>query len=929
MKKRILSLLLTLVMILGMIPATSLTAFAESGGVVSVGRVRMNDGDYLAVGATETQTTKPSGGYAYYNDGTLTLNNYSYEGTGLQYGSDMGYALYAIVYAECDLTVELVGTNTLTQTAETAVVIHVGDDADLTVDGNGKLIGTSDYYGLSVYGDITINGGTIAVTSKYSSIISAWGNVIINGGDIIAETTLTGYCINTSYDLTINGGNVTAISVDGHALGYDSVTIAKDLNIQASTTADGELGEPTLNICFYSKVVITGKPTIINVNGTISGVTGTTKTTVELYKSGSSTPMATTTVTGNGNFTFENVEAGSYTVKATAEGYITASKNFIITTGTAAVHPSLEMKPAIINNVNVSATFSGTPADATTSTTGATVTATKWYKKNGSSWTQLGASDTIKEGNTYRCEVTVGATSGYTLADGYTVKINGTAATKLSGNTWYVDRTITGYRDYVDITDIPLPEKGAKPDFNTYDIQSGYTNFGMIEWYKCDKDGKKIGDALTEDDVFEADSYYLLEVTVVPYENYLFDTTNLSFFINLKGVNYYYPHKDKYPNSVTGWKVYHVDDANGTYTVQIGDITLKDGDYLANNATAVTTVKPVGGYAYYKDGVLTLNNFVAAKLVRYYERYLEVELIGENKIGAIADYYYWDGNASNNYYTGLEFRGDGNLEFAGAYKPYSNISVNGDVIFNGSGDILFDAEICCFQYTENVIINDGYVYCYTSQDSVFIGNTIIEVNGGKLKMLDGGSWNDFTCNGTLTIAAGSVYVSADSTKTELADCVPWDGVTDLNTYDCVWVVDEQATVTHTVTFKVDTTTVATKTVEDGKTVTAPADPTQSGKTFLGWYTDGGTKFDFTTPITGDITLTAKFEDATSTVKLGDVNLDGNVDYLDLQRLYQHLSTSNALTGEALAVANVNGDTTVDYFDLQRLYQHLSTDNKLF
>ena len=65
----------------------------------------------------------------------------------------------------------------------------------------------------------------------------------------------------------------------------------------------------------------------------------------------------------------------------------------------------------------------------------------------------------------------------------------------------------------------------------------------------------------------------------------------------------------------------------------------------------------------------------------------------------------------------------------------------------------------------------------------------ITVNGGKLKMYDGGSWYDyFICDGDLSIHAGSVYVSTDPNKTELADCVPWDGVTNLNTYECVWIV---------------------------------------------------------------------------------------------------------------------------------------------
>lgn len=75
----------------------------------------------------------------------------------------------------------------------------------------------------------------------------------------------------------------------------------------------------------------------------------------------------------------------------------------------------------------------------------------------------------------------------------------------------------------------------------------------------------------------------------------------------------------------------------------------------------------------------------------------------------------------------------------------------------------------------------------------------------------------------------------------------------------------EAVVTHTVTFKVDASAVDTKTVESGKTVTAPADPSQTGKKFVGWYTDGNVKFDFATPITGDLTLNAKFEDAVTTL----------------------------------------------------------------
>jgi len=80
----------------------------------------------------------------------------------------------------------------------------------------------------------------------------------------------------------------------------------------------------------------------------------------------------------------------------------------------------------------------------------------------------------------------------------------------------------------------------------------------------------------------------------------------------------------------------------------------------------------------------------------------------------------------------------------------------------------------------------------------------------------------------------------------------------------------------------------------------------------------------TTAGTGTVTVAEKPAN-----NVGDVNMDGIVDFSDLQRLYQHLSTDNKLSAVALSLADTNNDTTVDFADLQRLYQHLSTDNKLF
>ena len=68
--------------------------------------------------------------------------------------------------------------------------------------------------------------------------------------------------------------------------------------------------------------------------------------------------------------------------------------------------------------------------------------------------------------------------------------------------------------------------------------------------------------------------------------------------------------------------------------------------------------------------------------------------------------------------------------------------------------------------------------------------------------------------------------------------------------------------TYTVTFvdNVSYTTDQTAKVTSGQKVTKPADPTLKGYEFKGWFTDAGLKkpYDFSKPVTGDLTLFAKW-----------------------------------------------------------------------
>ncbi len=99
---------------------------------------------------------------------------------------------------------------------------------------------------------------------------------------------------------------------------------------------------------------------------------------------------------------------------------------------------------------------------------------------------------------------------------------------------------------------------------------------------------------------------------------------------------------------------------------------------------------------------------------------------------------------------------------------------------------------------------------------------------------------------------------------------------------------------YTVTFNPDNgSSQTTESVADGDTVKAPSTPpTKRGHKFLNWCKDNN-PFDFNTPITGDITLIAKWEKKTYTIKC-DPN-GGNLDGKTEAKTYQYKITDNKFT----------------------------------
>ena len=176
--------------------ATPPTLKAVWGAPLYIGNVAMFDGDYLASGATETTRRRPvSGGYAYYKDGVLTLNNFQFldEGYLFAYDEYNENEDFALIYSANDLVIELIGSSTLEQE------INVADPEDyyylpetdgirvrgtLTVRGEGSLSVKVNNDAIDVDG-LTLESGTVTLISD-DEAIEVDGCLTVKGGVMIA-----------------------------------------------------------------------------------------------------------------------------------------------------------------------------------------------------------------------------------------------------------------------------------------------------------------------------------------------------------------------------------------------------------------------------------------------------------------------------------------------------------------------------------------------------------------------------------------------------------------------------------------------------------------------------------------------------------------------------------------------------------------------
>lgn len=155
---------------------------------IFVGGKGMVSGQYLS-NSGKLSTTKPSGGYAYYKDGTLTLSSFNYEGEGT-FNAD-GAECYDIINASHDLVIVLKGKNTLTCTAEeSGYGITVYGTLTIKADAGGSMAVTASNTGLYAEGVFTVESGDISAVGEYNGIY-IYGDVTVNGGSLLTKATKT------------------------------------------------------------------------------------------------------------------------------------------------------------------------------------------------------------------------------------------------------------------------------------------------------------------------------------------------------------------------------------------------------------------------------------------------------------------------------------------------------------------------------------------------------------------------------------------------------------------------------------------------------------------------------------------------------------------------------------------------------------------
>lgn len=231
MKKKILSIALSLCMVLTMMPMATGVAWAAAASSVRIGTATLDStNSYYHNGTDGAQgeaNATADGANATFDavNGTLTLNGLNLTSGGIK--------------ATGDLTIELEGENTLKNNSDYGgCAIYVG--GDLTISGPGKLVASNkENESTTIYasGSMTINGGA-KVTATHAggraqAINAADGDIVITDSATVVATNNGSYALlagkNTdSKNINVSNGATLIATGSGQAVKGTTVNINND-----------------------------------------------------------------------------------------------------------------------------------------------------------------------------------------------------------------------------------------------------------------------------------------------------------------------------------------------------------------------------------------------------------------------------------------------------------------------------------------------------------------------------------------------------------------------------------------------------------------------------------------------------------------------------------------------------------------------------
>ncbi len=201
----------------------TLYAIWEELPSVQVGMTTLYDGEYTTDGQSTTTTKPESGGYAYFKDGVLTLNNFTYCGG----GND-----YAAVYSVYPLTIKVEGRNSITRE-----VTGTDTDTDIVLRGiwvrSGKLRIIGD--NKEDFLEVNVNGHDN--TAAYAVNGNSEG-VVIENCTLEAKSATGGAGLYVAGEITVVGaevlGSSESISINRDTFGiYVAILKVRDSNVVA------------------------------------------------------------------------------------------------------------------------------------------------------------------------------------------------------------------------------------------------------------------------------------------------------------------------------------------------------------------------------------------------------------------------------------------------------------------------------------------------------------------------------------------------------------------------------------------------------------------------------------------------------------------------------------------------------------------------